>query len=89
MKIETFAWAGPIPRGLYLDKPAMHDIVFSEYEGRLSESGGTRVPGPLRLKVVAFSYIDDNTMKEVRVRTELSPLWTYAVVHISGPAIHL
>jgi hypothetical protein len=88
MQIQTFAWAAPIPRHLYLDKPALYDIIMGEFEGRLSDEGGIRVPGPIRLRFLQFGYIDDDSMKEVLIKTELSPLWTYVVVHVSCPAVH-
>jgi hypothetical protein len=53
----------------------------------LDEVNGTRVTGPLHVKVMGFGYIDDMSMQEVFVGTELSPLWTYAVVRAVGPAM--
>lgn len=87
MDTDIFGWAAPIPRQLYLDKPALYSIVMGELEGRLRDAGGIRLPGPIRVRILQFGYIDDDSMLEVLVKTELSPLWTYAVVHVSCPAV--
>ncbi len=87
MEIQTFAWAAPIPRHLYLDKEALYPIIMGEFESRLRVEGGVRVPGPIRMRFLGFGYIDDDSMQEVLVKTELSPLWTYAVCHVSCPAV--
>lgn len=84
---DTFAWAAPIPRQLYLDKPALYDIAIGEFEGRLQDAGGIRMPGPIRFRILQFCYIDDDSMQEVIVGTELSPLWTFVFVHVSCPAM--
>lgn len=85
--IDTFAWAAPIPRHLYLDKPALYDIVMGEFEGRLQDASGIRIPGPIRLRILQFGYIDDDSMQQVIVKTELSPLWTFVFIHVSCPAM--
>ena len=87
MHPDTFAWASSIPRGLYMDKQALYEIVQRAWEMGLEEADGTRIPGPLHLKITGFGYIDDDSMKEVLVRTELSPLWTFAIVRVAGPAM--
>jgi hypothetical protein len=87
MQIDEFAWMQPIPRTLYNDKPAMYDLMMKGWEVRLSVAHGRRVSGPLRFQVSGFGYIDDMSLKEVLVKSELSIMWTYAIVRISGPAI--
>jgi hypothetical protein len=86
MQIDTFAWASPIPRSLYMDRQFMYEAVIKEYGARLQEAGGFRIPGPVRVQVLQFGYIDDNSMEEVVVGSELSPHWTFAVVRVMGPA---
>lgn len=87
MSVDTFAWAPLIPRHLYLDKPALYDIIIGEFEYRLQDAGGIRIPGPIRMRFLQFGYIDDDSMQEIIVGTELNPLWTFAVVHVSCPAV--
>ena len=85
--IDTFTWATLIPRHLYLDKLAFYDIAIGEFEGQLQIAGGIRVSGPIRLRILKFGYIDDDSMQEVIVGTELSPLWTFVFIRISCPAM--
>jgi len=87
MQLDTFSWVSPIPRSLYLDKPALYNIVLNGWEVRLQAAHGYRIQGPIHLQAFGFGYIDDNSMEEVLVKTELSPLWTYAIVRVSGPAM--
>jgi hypothetical protein len=87
MELDIFAWGSSIPRTLYLDKEALYSIVQDAWDMSLGEVNGVRIPGPLHVKITGFGYIDDDSMKEVLVRTELSPTWTYAIVRVTGPAM--
>jgi len=72
---------------MFEDKTFLYNVLPSEWEARLREAEGIRLPGPLHMQVMEYGSIDDMTGEEIVMRPD-SPLWTFVIIRVIGPAMH-
>ena len=86
MKIDTFVCAPHVPRDIFDDKELLYGVLLAEWEHRLRESGGIRLPGPLCMKIMQYGLIDDDSLEPVIFDKDFVRI-QFVVVRITGPVM--
>jgi hypothetical protein len=73
---------------MFEDKEFLYSVLPAEWENMVREYDGVRLPGPVNIQAIEYGGIDDQSGQEIVMRPD-SPLWTYVIVRISGPAMRL